>query len=180
LATIQRTYDQTIQALGAAPELGGMVIEGHSGRVAALAVDVAADLGFSRDELVNLRTAALLHHLGQVCLDEPEDGRRPEPALVANAGADILRGTALLAPAGEIIAAEVLPAPDRVQARPSTMAGQILKVASSFDEITEGHPGRTVLALDMLVSSPAYVYDATVLAALERVLDERGLLDVMR
>ena len=35
-----------------------------------------------------LETAALLHHLGQVCLDEPDDGRPPEPAAVAQAGAD--------------------------------------------------------------------------------------------
>ena len=35
LEVIRRTYDQTIRALGAAPELGGMVREGHAARVAA-------------------------------------------------------------------------------------------------------------------------------------------------
>jgi hypothetical protein len=176
LATIRRTYDQTIRALGAAPELGGMVTPGHSERVAALAVGVATELGFSRDELANLETAALLHHLGQVCLDEPSDGRRPEPTAVARAGAAILRGTNLLAPAGDIIAAETMAVPDRAAARPSTMAGQILKVASSFDEIAEGHADRVGVALEALYSSPAYMYDARVLTSLEILLDRQGLL----
>jgi hypothetical protein len=77
LALIRRTYDQTIRALGAAPELGGMVRDGHAERVADLTVAMGATLNFSRHELAQLETAALLHHLGQVCLDEPEDGRPP-------------------------------------------------------------------------------------------------------
>ena len=76
-----------------------------------------------------LETAALLHHLGQVCLDEPDDGRPPEPVSVAQAGATILRGTQLLAPAGDIIAAEWMPYRQNVSSRPSVMSGQILKVA---------------------------------------------------
>jgi hypothetical protein len=106
LEVIRRTYDQTIRALGAAPELGGMVRDGHAERVADLAVAMGSSLGFSRHELTQLETAALLHHLGQVCLDEPDDGRPPEPIAVAQAGSTILRGTQLLAPAGDIIAAE--------------------------------------------------------------------------
>ena len=56
-----------------------------------LAVAMGGTLGFSRYELEQLETAALLHHLGQVCLDEPDDGRPPEPVSVAHAGATILR-----------------------------------------------------------------------------------------
>jgi hypothetical protein len=177
LALIRRTYDQTIRALGAAPELGGMVRDGHAERVADLTVAMGAALGFSRNELGQLETAALLHHLGQVCLDEPDDGRPPEPVSIAQAGATILRGTQLLAPAGDIIAAEWMPYREHVASRPSVMSGQILKVASSFDELSDGHPERAGLALEALCSAPEYLYDARVLAALEVVLDRRGLLD---
>jgi hypothetical protein len=177
LEVIRRTYDQTIRALGAAPELGGMVRDGHAERVADLTVAMASTLGFSRHELTQLETAALLHHLGQVCLDEPEDGRPPEPVAVADAGATILRGTQLLAPAGDIIAAEWMPYRRNVSARPSVMSGQILKVASAFDELCDGHPERAGLALEALCSAPEYLYDSRVLAALEMVLDRRGLLD---
>jgi hypothetical protein len=177
LALIRRTYDQTIRALGAAPELGGMVRDGHADRVADLTVAMANVLGFSRPELTQLETAALLHHLGQVCLDEPEDGRPPEPVAVAQAGATILRGTQLLAPAGDIIAAKWMPFRQSVSSRPSVMSGQILKVASAFDELCDGHPERSALALEALCSAPEYLYDARVLAALEMVLDRRGLLE---
>ena len=47
---------------------------------------IGAELGLSRHELAHLETAALLHHLGQVCLDEPDDGRSVEPAAVAAVG----------------------------------------------------------------------------------------------
>lgn len=177
LESIRRTYDQTIRALGAAPELGGMVRDGHAERVADLTVALGATLGFSRHELGQLETAALLHHLGQVCLDEPEDGRPPEPVAVAQAGATILRGTQLLAPAGDIIAAEWMPFRENVSSRPSVMSGQILKVASAFDELSDGHRERAGLALEALCSAPEYLYDARVLSALEIVLDRRGLLD---
>jgi hypothetical protein len=177
LALIRRTYDQTIRALGAAPELGGMVRDGHSERVADLTLAMGNVLGFSRHELVQLETAALLHHLGQVCLDEPDDGRPPEPVEVAHAGATILRGTQLLAPAGDIIAAKWMPYRQSVSSRPSVMSGQILKVASAFDELSDGHADRAGLALEALCSAPEYLYDSRVLAALEMVLDRRGLLD---
>ncbi|HEY3671532.1 MAG TPA: hypothetical protein VGN51_11405 [Acidimicrobiia bacterium] len=177
LEVIRRTYDQTIRALGAAPELGGMVRDGHAERVADLAVGIGNTLGFSRHELAQLETAALLHHLGQVCLDEPDDGRPPEPVSIAQAGATILRGTQLLAPAGDIIAAEWMPYRQNVSSRPSVMSGQVLKVASAFDELADGHADRAGLALEALCSAPEYLYDSRVLAALEMVLDRRGLLD---
>jgi hypothetical protein len=177
LAMIRRTYDQTIRALGAAPEMGGLVLDGHSARVADLAAGMAGELGFSRDEIAQLETAALLHHLGQVCLDEPEDGRRPEPVAVAEAGATILRATHLLAPAGDIIASETMPYREQMSSRPSVMSGQVLKVASAFDEIAAGHPERAGVALEALYSGPGYVYDTKVLGALEVFLDRRGLLD---
>ncbi len=112
-----------------------------------------------------------------MCLDEPDDGRPPEPVSVAQAGATILRGTQLLAPAGDIIAAEWMPYRQNVSSRPSVMSGQILKVASAFDELCDGHPERAGLALEALCSAPEYLYDSRVLAALEMVLDRRGLLD---
>jgi hypothetical protein len=177
LEVIRRTYDQTIRALGAAPELGGMVRDGHAERVADLAVALGGVLGFSRHELAQLETASLLHHLGQVCLDEPDDGRPPEPLSVAEAGATILRGTQLLAPAGDIIAAEWMPHRQSISLRPSVMSGQILKVASAFDELSDGHLERAALALEALRSAPEYLYDGRVLGALDIVLDRRGLLD---
>ena len=111
-----------------------------------------------------------------MCLDEPEDGRSPEPVEISRAGAEILRGTPLLAPAGDIIAAESMPRRDETASRPSVMAGQVLKVASAFDELSLGRPESASAALEALYSAPEYVYDARVLGALEVALDRAGLL----
>ena len=178
LDEIRRTYDQTIRSLGAAPELGGLVRTGHAERVAALTVAIAHELGFSHSETEHLETAALLHHLGQVCIDEPEDGRRPDTAAIARSGSEILRSTELLAPAGDIIAAEALPYRADVSSRPSVMSGQVLKVASAFDELSEGRDDRGEAALEALYSAPGYLYDEQVLGALEIVLDRRGVLSL--
>jgi hypothetical protein len=96
---------------------------------------------------------------------------------IAKTGATILRGTQLLAPAGDIIAAEWMPYRKDVSSRPSVVSGQVLKVASAFDELSDGHADRASLALEALRSAPEYLYDRRVLAALEMVLDRRGLLD---
>ena len=56
----------------------------------------------------------------------------------------------------------------------SALAGQILKVASAYDELTEGQDEHASWAVEALYTGPGYVYDGRVLGALERVLERRG------
>jgi hypothetical protein len=63
-----------------------------------------------------------------------------------------------------------VPEPD---ATPSALGGQILKVASAFDELTSGDRRQGTGAVEVLSSGPGYLYDTEVLAALERVLERR-------
>ena len=92
LAVISRTSEQTIAALSAVPEMAGLARDGHAARVAALSVRVGDAMGLRRGELDDLRAAALLHHLGHLCLDAPEVRESPiEPFEVADKGAEILR-----------------------------------------------------------------------------------------
>jgi hypothetical protein len=53
------------------------------------------------------------------------------------------------------------------------LASKILKVASAYDDLTEGDPAHAEAALEVLFSGPGYVYDSAVLLALERVLERR-------
>jgi hypothetical protein len=181
LSSIRRTYDQTIRALSVAPELGGLVRSGHAERVAELCVAVGHELGLDHTELKNLETAALLHHIGHLCLDDPEVlGRPADPWEVAEAGAAILRATDYLAPAGDLLAVEPLRQPrvlELVDGRRG-VGGQILKVASAFDELTAGAPDHAGAAVEALYSGPGYLYDAGVLAALERVVTRRAVSPV--
>jgi len=178
LGSTQRSFRQTVRALGTAPELGGLVRPGHVERVADLAVSMGRQLDLGPNELEQLETAALLHHLGAVCLDEPEAGRQHDPTAVAEAGATMLRASEALAPAGDIVAAEpLLHRPRGAEEQPeAALAGQILKVASAFDELTEGQDEHAAWAVEALYTGPGYVYDGRVLGGLERVLEERGVL----
>ena len=45
----------------------------------------------------------------------------------------------------------------------------MLKVASAYDELTSGNDAEASRAIETLFSEPAYVYDASVLSALESV-----------
>lgn len=178
LDSTQRSFRQTVRALGTAPELGGLVRQGHVERVADLAVSMGRELDLGSSDLDQLETAALLHHLGAVCLDEPAPGSQHDPTLVAQSGAAMLRASEALAPAGDIVAAEPLlhRPPKAEEPTDAALAGQILKVASAFDELTEGRDEHAAWAVEALYTGPGYVYDGRVLGALERALEDRGVL----
>jgi hypothetical protein len=164
LDSATRAYHQTIESLAMAPEFGGIVPEGHSQRVATLAVAMAAELGVSASDTRDLEMAALLHHLGQVTLDEPADPGRPIPAAeVAAVTGAMLREIKPLAAAGDIVAGEAS-APRR------RVAVQILRVASDYDDLAAPEGRDAAAVLETLRSAPGYVYDGKVLAALERVV----------
>lgn len=170
------TFVQTVQALGIAPELGGLAPSGHVERVARLAVELGRELGVSESELRDLDTAAWLHHLGAVCLDDPNPGHELSPADVAQAGAEMLRSSHVLSAAGDIVGAGA--APHRPPASDllgslSTLSGQVLKVASAYDELTDGEDRNAPHAIETLFSEPAYIFDARVLNALEVVIARR-------
>ena len=178
LASTRLSFEQTVQALAAAPELGGFVREGHSARVGALAISIGRLLDLSPTEVEHLHTAALLHHLGAVCLDEPDAGFALDPVEVATAGANMLRASEVLAPAGDVVAAEPLlhRPPGAGEPAPAALSGMILKVASAYDELTEGNDEHAAWAVEALYTGPGYVYDGRVLGALERALERRGAL----
>lgn len=177
LASTRRNLRQTVEALGTTPELAGLVRPGHVHRVAQLAIDMGDELGMTETEIEHLETAALLHHLGAVCLDAPTPGAQLDPVAVAEAGASMLRASEALEAAGDIVGAE--PALHRapgVVASSGSVAGQVLKVASAFDELTDGTEEHAAWAVEALHTGPLYVYDGRVVAALVRVLERRGAL----
>ncbi|HEX4491845.1 MAG TPA: HD domain-containing phosphohydrolase [Acidimicrobiia bacterium] len=174
LASINRTYRQTIEALAMAPELGGLVPDGHAERVTELATAIGRELDLDDAHLQTLETAARLHHIGQVTLDEPAPGTRADAGEVAAVTAALMRGIEPLQSAAEIVAGEPRGAREtRGSNAPVAIASQTLKVASAFDDLTGGDADRSGAALEALYSSPGYVYNLRALEALERLLDRR-------
>jgi len=169
LASATRAYRQTIEALAMAPEFGGIVPPGHSERVAAMSSAMAGLLGVSAKDTTDLEMAALLHHLGQVTIDEPEDGRPTPQREVASVTSAMLREIKPLAGAGDIVAGDA----DDPRRR---LAVQVLRVASDYDDLTARDSNESSVAIETLRSAPGYVYDDKVLAALERVVSDEQLL----
>ncbi len=171
LDSATRAYRQTIESLAMAPEFGGIVPPGHSRRVATLSAAMADELGVSASDTSDLEMAALLHHLGQVTIDEPEDPSRPIPASeVAAVTSTMLREIKPLAGAGDIVAGDAADPRRRV-------AVQVLRIASDYDDLTARDGNDQSVAIETLRSAPGYVYDDKVLSALERVV-EAGHLSV--
>jgi len=165
-------YRQTIEALAMAPEFGGIVPPGHSRRVATLSSSMAAVLGVSAHDGDDLEMAALLHHLGQVTIDEPEDiVRGISPAEVASVTSTMLREIKPLAGAGDIVAGDASDPRRRV-------AVQVLRVASDYDDLTARDGNNSDVAIETLRSAPGYIYDDKVLTALERVIASGSLTSV--
>jgi hypothetical protein len=162
-----RSYRQTIEALAMAPELGGLVPPGHAERVATLASAMGEQLGLTTTDVRDLEMAALLHHLGEVTLDEPADTTaKPGQTEVAAVTSAMMREIRPLAAAGDIVAGDS----DDPKRR---LAVQVLRIASEYDDLTARDHTPGDLALESLRSAPAYVYDTRVVRALERVLEDR-------
>jgi hypothetical protein len=164
LDSATRSYRQTIEALAIAPELGGLVPAGHAERVAAIAWAMGGELGLSLADTRDLEMAALLHHLGQVTVDDP-GGNATEVATITSA---MMREIRPLAAAGDIVGGET----DDPKRR---LAGQVLRVASEYDDLTVRDHTPSDVAIESLRSAPAYMYDERVVTALERVLRSPGL-----
>jgi hypothetical protein len=158
-------YRQTIESLAMAPELGGLVPDGHAERVATLVASIGDRLGLPESDLNDLEMAALLHHLGQVTLDDPEVAGRPDHHHVAAVTSDMLRDIGPLAGAGEIIGGDS----DEPRRR---LAVQVLRVASEYDDLTVAYGTKPAAALESLRTAPGYVYDERVLSALERAVGD--------
>jgi len=166
LAGATRAYMQTNEALAMAPELAGMVPPGHAERVRVLVRTLAGPMGVPHGELADLETAALLHHFGQVALDEPQDEIGPARPEVSAVTASMLREVALFEGAGDIVAG------DRDDPAVRT-AAQVLRGACEYDLLTTRDHMPADLAIEVLRSAPGYVYDARLVDALEKVIRKR-------
>jgi hypothetical protein len=131
---------------------------------------MATELGVSAADAADHEMAALLHHLGQVTLDEPDNAATgPAPSEVAAVTSAMLREIKPLAGAGDIVAGDTTDPRRRV-------AVQVLRVASDFDDLTARDSNDESSAIEILRSAPGYVYDEKVLSALERVVHEHRLV----
>ena len=155
LHKLERSYEDTLQALGAAIDLRDNETAGHSQRVCRYALEIARTMGWSADKLRSLAKGAHLHDIGKLGIPDgillkPGPLTADERKLMqrhVQIGFDLVADIAFLADAAEIVLThherydgggyprglkgdEILP------------SARIFAVADSFDAITSDRPYR--------------------------------------
>lgn len=153
LQQIERGYDDTLQALGAAIDLRDSRTAGHSRRVTGYSLEIAEAMGLRDRQLLTLERGAYLHDIGKLGIPDhillkPGPLTTDELAVMqqhVQIGFDMVKGIQFLAEAAEII----LTHHERFDGRgyPRGLRGQqipvgarIFGVADTLDAITSDRP----------------------------------------
>ena len=178
-ASIHKTYEQTIRALSKAPELAGYATQGHSVRVAELAMAIARQQGLSDNEVEEVEFAALLHDIGRFSFDDPADV--PESVsgtlageLLAEASASVVGQTPYLTRVATLVRDQDT-AYDAKATPP--LGARIVKVANDYVELANEGPGFSPLtALHQIELQSGNVYDPVLVRSLRRALEHTEVI----
>lgn len=185
---LRRAYAETVARLGRAVEYHDVDTGAHVERVAALAHDLAVELGLDQELCERLRLAAPLHDVGKIAIEDAilrkpgslgEAERREMERhtvvghrLLTGSGNDLLELAATIAwthherwdGSGY---------PRRLAGRAIPLAGRVVAVADVYDALTSDRPYRAALpeadALEYLRDESGRSFDPDVVDALDRL-----------
>lgn len=187
---VESSYLQTVLALSNAVEAKDPYTRGHSERVAEISVRIACKLGLSKQEVENLRFAALLHDIGKIAINR-DVLVKPEMLAVGEAcemqshplkGVDILRPVAFLKP--------IIPSilhhhekydgtgyPGRLKGKQIPFKSRIISVADAWDAMCSDRPYRKALSMEAALSElrkySGVQFDPEVVTAMEQAIEEQ-------
>lgn len=182
-----RAHERTLRALVTAVETKDPANRGHSERTAQLAEWLAETLGLGHKEIQDVRTAAMLHDIGKVCV--PSKVLRARQQLTddelvvlaehALSAVELVRGIDFVADSVDGIAhhherfdGRGYPAGLKGEAIPLT--ARLVAVADTFDTLTTSRAYRDSLpvdaALEVITERAGTQFDPSVVDALRRVL----------
>jgi len=155
LRQIESSYEDTLQALGAAIDLRDNETAGHSQRVCRYSLEMARSMGWSDKLLRSLAKGAYLHDIGKLGVP---DGilLKPGPLTAderkvmqrhAQIGFDLVKGITFLADAAEIVLAhherfDGYGYPRALKGEEILLGARIFAVADTLDAITSDRPYR--------------------------------------
>lgn len=158
LRQIERTYDETLEALGAAVDLRDAATAGHCTRVTRYALEIAKIMGCDADYLQNITRGAYLHDIGKIGIPDGvllKDGTlsREEESLMrthVDIGDRLVSRIAFLAPAMEIVRFhheryDGAGYPRGLQGKSIPLGARIFAVADALDAMTSDRPYRNAL-----------------------------------
>lgn len=159
-----RVYLETVQSLAAALDAKDSYTHGHSRRVTALALALAAEMKFSDNELNTLKHAALLHDIGKIgiaesILQKPSSLTDAEFTCIKNhpvTGARILESVEFL----KSVCMQIKHHHERFDGRgyPDGLSGvdiplgsRVIAIADTYDAMTSTRPYRQGLSHEFAV-----------------------------
>ena len=161
LQQIEGSYEDTLQALGAAIDLRDRETGGHSQRVCRYSLEIARAMSWSDQQLGSLARGAYLHDIGK--LGVPDDILLKPGPLTADErtlmqqhvqiGFELVKGIPFLVDAAEIILThherhDGSGYPRGLKAEEIPPGARIFAVADSFDAITSDRPYRRASPFD--------------------------------
>jgi putative nucleotidyltransferase with HDIG domain len=153
LGRIERSYEDTLQALGAAIDLRDNETAGHSQRVCRYSLEIARAMGWSDKQLGSLARGAYLHDIGKLGVP---DGilLKPGPLTVeerrlmqqhAQIGFDLVKDIPFLADAAEIVLMhherfDGSGYPRGLKGEEILLSARVFAIADTLDAITSERP----------------------------------------
>lgn len=189
---VESAYDRTLVSLMTALDARDRETEGHSRRVADIAVAIGRELGLDDEDLKNLERGGLLHDIGKIgvsdlILHKPEeleagewDRMREHPEI----GARIVGDIGFLSGAVPVIRHhherwDGSGYPEGLEGAEIPLLARVFAVADTFDAMTSSRPYRQAqsseAAVRFLERKAGELFDPEVVSALKRVTETRRL-----
>ncbi|MGC1485610.1 MAG: HD domain-containing phosphohydrolase [Candidatus Acidiferrum sp.] len=155
LGQIETSYEDTLQALGAAIDLRDTETAGHSKRVCCYSIEIARAMGWSEKQLGSLARGANLHDIGKLGIPDgillkpgpltPDERRLMQKH--AQVGFDLVKDIAFLSDAAEIVLShheryDGGGYPRSLRGDGIILSARIFAVADTLDAITSDRPYR--------------------------------------
>ena len=186
---IERSYDHTLEVLGAAIDLRDSPTAGHSRRVFLYSIEIAKAMGGLEKQMRNVAMGAWLHDIGKLAISDaillkPGPLTREEREIMqrhVQIGYDMVRGIPFLTDAAEIIFAhhercDGSGYPRGLKAAEIPVGARIFGVADTFDAMTSDRPYRRALPFkisrEVIERGAGKLYDQPVANVFLNICDE--------
>lgn len=191
LVKLQRTLDQTVEALASITEIRDPYTAGHQQRVAQISSAIGEEFGLPRDMVEGIHVAGTLHDIGKIAvpaeiLTKPSKLLEMEFGLVKThpqVGYQILKGIEFPWPVAEAVLQhhERLDGsgyPRGLSANEIISEARILAVADVVEVMASHRPYRPAfgidMALDEILRGRGTIFDPEVCDACIRLFEEKG------
>lgn len=189
LRQIERSYDHTLEVLGAAIDLRDSPTAGHSRRVFLYSIEIAKAMGGLEKQMRNIAMGAWLHDIGKLAISDAillkpgplTDEEREIMQRHVQIGYDLVKGIPFLADAAEIIFAhhercDGSGYPRGLKTEEIPVGARIFAVADTFDAMTSDRPYRRALPFEtsreVIARGAGKQYDSQVATIFLSIPDE--------